>query len=215
MSLDSWLQYRLNHQVDLPIAAAGPIPAESFSPPTNCEITRVARCLYQLFLYLLYCECNFIYPKRGDPFNGRAILDDDLEDTFACDQEAFNGMMATSGFHIRNYQASPPKIGNPILPNAPRYYWKSHVQNAEWYTVAALGPQELWKFLFESSFEEQKDVCAIYVEGGFGDPHFFIRGPQAISGSDNTYPPYLRICKDEFVIGECDDNGDVTSTGAL
>ncbi|KAF3162782.1 hypothetical protein TWF751_010569 [Orbilia oligospora] len=183
MALVSQLQYRLNHQVDLPIATAGPVPAESFSPPTNCEITRVARCLYQLFLYLLYCECNIIYPKRGDQFNGRAILDDELEDIFACDQDVFNGMMVEAidyldlniihrpllGFISQITKPALPKIGTPILPDAPRYYWKSHVQNAEWYIVAALGPQGLWKFLFESSFEEQEDICAIYVEAVIWD----------------------------------------------
>ncbi|KAF3316446.1 hypothetical protein TWF173_002288 [Orbilia oligospora] len=183
---------------------------------------RLARCLYQLFLYLLYCECNIIYPKQGDQFNGSEILDDELEDMFACDQDDFNGMVVEAinyldlniihrpllDFISQITKPALPKIGTPILPDAPRYYWKSHVQNAEWFVAAALGPQGLWKFLFESSFEEQEDVCAIYVEGGFGDPHFFIQDPQSNLRLNNTgtYPPYLRICRDELVIGECDVN---------
>lgn len=70
--------------------------------------------------------------------------------------------------------------------------------------VAALGPQGLWKFLFESSLEEQRANFANNVVNGYVNPRSFIRGTRRPNQFEGTYPPFIQICRDELVVGKGD-----------
>ncbi|KAK6504296.1 hypothetical protein TWF506_002500 [Arthrobotrys conoides] len=218
--LDSQLQNRLDNQSDLPIATTASVPTESFVPPTNSEIKRTVKALYHLFLIVLYCEVYIVYPKLEDQSDSCPIHCHELEDPLDCQQEkiARTILEAADCLDLNIIyeilldsvdSVTKPvisKIKNTTLRDAPLYPCRSRVDSIEWYLAATLGPQGLWKFLFESSFEQQKELYTANIENGFTNPRYYIRSPQSAHGFNGTYPPFLRICRDEFIIGKCDDN---------
>ncbi|KAK6505686.1 hypothetical protein TWF481_007579 [Arthrobotrys musiformis] len=210
--LASQLEDRITRQSDLPLE--GPVPEGSFVPPTHHETIRAARALYQLFLCLIYCQFNIVDPNEEYGYDDEMVTDNaDLEDalTYAI-VETFDYVDLTIIHELLlDYMGGVTRpvisrIRNRALPDVPPSTLISHVYNAEWYMMAALGPRGLWEFIFESSLEQQRGACATDVGNGFVYPRSFIREARNTTKFRNTYLPLVRICKDELIIGVGDSN---------
>ncbi|KAK6532827.1 hypothetical protein TWF281_006999 [Arthrobotrys megalospora] len=202
-----FLDSRLQDQVN-PLTGE-PVPGESIIPPTKSEITRVARAFYQLFLCLVYCGFDLVDPKHEYQYDDDGISDEcKLGNTLIyVIAETLNYLDLTIIYELlldfMGDLTRPviSRIKSRTFSDVPPFRRISHAFNAEWYIMAALGPQGLWKFLFEFSLEEQKAICATSVGNGFVNPRSFIRRCSNMNTGGRTYPPFIRICRNELVIG--------------
>ncbi|KAK6342984.1 hypothetical protein TWF718_008362 [Orbilia javanica] len=206
--LDSYIRVRYSSRDRLAVRA----PVESFAPPTNSEITRIARAFYQLFLSLVYFRFRIVDPMYEYIYDDDAISDGpDLDDGLKCaivetinclDYTIIQGLLLD--FIGRETRLAISAIKNMALVDGPQTTSASRFYYTEWHTVGTLGPQRLWEFLFGSSIEKQKEICARDTGNGSLDPYPFIGGIRNGIHSQDTYPPFIRICRDELVIGEGD-----------
>ncbi|KAK6335909.1 hypothetical protein TWF730_003283 [Orbilia blumenaviensis] len=175
------------------------LPSGCFSPPTNTEITRVAKAFYQLFLCLIYLQFKLI-DLEGD-YHCDEITDiAELQDVLAyavletfdyLDLNIIEGMLLVF-------------IGNITRLALTRDTY-SHALNFEWYVMAVFGPQELWRFSIDPQPAEPQATRPSIVVHRFTYPSDLIQQVLRIGTRADRYPPFIRVCRRELLIGEGDN----------
>ncbi|KAF3914820.1 hypothetical protein ABW20_dc0103355 [Dactylellina cionopaga] len=186
-------------------------PVNNYKPPTDAEVARAARAFYRYFLYTLVSSDNYFHTDDMDNL-GRPVTGKPDEDTLL----AFIESIPYVDFKVVDWfgrqwitELVDPTVRemigdvkNPVRREPARWgisamTLQHRVAAVTQALVTRLGPVELWKFMFESTYTDRfKVYCqhpAALDRESFAPWSTFM----VFRGQSKTYDPRMRICTGE------------------
>ncbi|KAK6505160.1 hypothetical protein TWF481_007081 [Arthrobotrys musiformis] len=189
-----------------------PIPS---IPPSPLEVARAARALYQYFLYTIISTDTFFHSggvdNMGRPLTGKPGIESmgafvesmGYRDRKVVDWFLKDWMVGTVGGIVRacvKDEKNPVRRGVGWEVNYSTLGKK--VNEATQALITRLGPVQLWKFVFDSSYEEQFKVYCQAPAALDRDSFLPWEMLQAERKGVECYDPRVKICTKPVEIGE-------------
>ncbi|KAK6540870.1 hypothetical protein TWF694_008253 [Orbilia ellipsospora] len=201
-------------------------PTQDIEPPTETEIARVSGAFLQLWIVMNFHDLRITdvnldeFPKVGSLRTLNTQISNVLIETLSyrdliiCRKSIITYMSQVGRPIFQRIVVDPAYLELRNIerrsPSDPCSCEVTHQiitdYTVRWFLFSRLGPTQLWKFMYENSYEEQLKISMRQYACPESDfwPALWSRHTTRHRARGETYPPFLPILRDELVVGPGD-----------